>query len=212
MGDTMKVLVACEFSQVVTRAFRDRGHEAYSCDILATEGNLDWHIQGDVLAHLDDGWDLMIAHPPCTHLTVSGARWFTEGKKPLHLREGAMEFVIKLWDAPIPKVCIENPVGVLSTQWRKPSQVIEPYMFGHPETKRTCLWLRNLPPLRWGDSPQLAFADKSPPTTQYVKAEMEALPPKERHRIWWLGSGKGKERSVTYQGIAQAMAEQWGNE
>lgn len=210
-GDSMKVLVACEFSQVVTKAFRNKGYEAYSCDLLATEGNLDWHIQDDVLKHLEDGWDLMIAHPPCTHLSVSGARWFTEGKKPLALRQRAYEFVMSLYNAPVDKICIENPVGLLSTLWRKPNQVIEPYMFGHPETKRTCLWLKNLPLLRYGESPQLAFNDKILPVMKYVKKEMDLLPPKEKHRIWWMGSGHGKERSITYEGVAQAMAEQWGD-
>ncbi len=205
----MKVLVACEFSGVVREAFRKRGHDAWSCDLLPTEiaGN---HIQGDVLDILTEGWDLMIAHPPCTHLSVSGARWFTEGKKPLSLRNDALTFVKQLMDAPIEGICIENPVGVISSHIRKADQVIEPYMFGHPETKRTCLWLKNLPPLRYGANPQLAFGDKKPPVTEYVKEAMANLPPKERHRIWWMGSGHGKERSVTYAGIANAMAEQWG--
>ena len=205
----MKVLVACEFSGIVRDAFAKRGHDAWSCDILPTEipGN---HIQGDVLEILDDGWDLMIAHPPCTHLSVSGARGFAEGKKPLKLREDALAFVLVLMEAPIDKICIENPVGVISSHIRKADQVIEPYMFGHPETKRTCLWLRNLPPLRYGKEPQLSFYDKGVPQTDYVKDLMLSLPPKERHRIWWMGSGKGRERSITYQGIADAMAEQWG--
>ena len=207
----MKVLIACEFSGIVRDAFARRGHDAWSCDLLPTEspGN---HIQGDVLRHLDEGWDLMVAHPPCTHLSVSGARWFTEGRKPLSLRDEACEFVKALWESAVPHICIENPVGLLSTMWRKPNQVIEPYMFGHPETKRTCLWLKNLPLLRYGEAVQMAFRDTKPPTTKYVKAEMESLPPKERHRIWWMGSGHGKERSVTYGGIAEAMAEQWGQD
>jgi len=193
----MRVLVACEYSGIVRDAFAKRGHDAWSCDILPTEsqGN---HIQDDVLKHLDKGWDLMIAHPPCTHLSVSGARWFNDGTKPLHLREESIEFVKKLMDAPIDKICIENPVSVISGHIRKADQTIQPYFFGHLEQKATCLWLKNLPKL-------------SPTVFPYEgKAETMKLPIKVRCRIWWLGGGKGKERSRFYTGIASAMAEQWG--
>jgi hypothetical protein len=131
----MKVLVACEYSGIVRDAFAAKGHDAWSCDILPTEspGN---HFQGDVLEHLDKGWDLMIAHPPCTHLAVSGARWFTEGKKPWSLQEDALDFVRKLLDAPIDKIALENPVSVISTKIRKPNQIIQPFEYGHDVTKK----------------------------------------------------------------------------
>ena len=191
----MKVLVACEYSGIVRDAFTSKGHDAWSCDILPTEspGN---HFQGDILEHLNKGWDLMIAHPPCTHLSVSGARWFTEGKKPMHLRDDAIEFVQKLMDAPVKHIAIENPVSVISSYIRKSDQMINPYQFGDHEYKRTCLWLKNLPKLV---------------ETNNVKEATDKLPPKEKHRIWWLGGGKGKERSKFYKGIAQAMAKQWGD-
>ena len=192
----MKVLVACEYSGIVRDAFTRKGHNATSCDILPTESE-GKHYQGDVLDILGDGWDLMIAHPPCTHLSVSGARWFTEGKKPMYLREEAIEFVQKLMDAPIDKIAIENPVSVISSYIRKSDQMINPYQFGHKEYKRTCLWLKNLPKLE---------------ETNNVKKETDKLPDKEKHRIWWIGSGKGKERSKFYTGIADAMADQWGAE
>jgi len=190
----MKVLVACEYSGIVRDAFTKKGFDATSCDILPTESE-GKHYQGDVLDVLDDGWDLMIAHPPCTHLSVSGARWFTEGKKPMHLRDDAIKFVKLLMDAPIKHIAIENPVSVISSYIRKSDQMINPYQFGHMEYKRTCLWLKNLPKLK---------------ETNNVKAETDKLPPKEKYRIWWIGSGKGKERSKFYPGIADAMADQWG--
>lgn len=208
----MKVLVACEESQAVCKAFRERGHEAYSCDIQdCSGGHPEWHIQGDVLPYINgnckfktmDGteytieekWDILIAHPPCTHLAVSGARWFKEGVKPLYLQEEAAEFFMKFINADCDKICVENPVCVMSTRYNKPSQIINPYQFGHPERKKTCLWLKGLPVLK---------------DTNNVKEYMMNLPLKERTRIHWLGSGKSKERSKTFPGIAQAMAEQWG--
>lgn len=185
----MKVLIACEFSGIVTNAFRKRGHEAYSCDLLPTEGNPDWHIKDDVLKHLDDGWDMMIAFPPCTHLASSGARWF-KMKRELGLQQQAIEFFMALVDAPIERIAIENPVGIMSTVWRKPDQIIQPWQFGHPETKATCLWLKNLPPLK--------------PT--------EIVEPVLGSRIHRIGPrpDRWKERSRFYTGIAEAMAEQWG--
>tara|TARA_R100000781_G_scaffold68332_1_gene43024 strand:- start:600 stop:1217 length:618 start_codon:yes stop_codon:yes gene_type:complete len=192
----MKVLVACEYSGIVRNAFTAKGHDAWSCDILDTEseGN---HIKGNALEQLDKGWDLMVAHPPCTHLSVSGARWFTEGKKPIKLREDALDFVHKLMNAPIKRICIENPVSVISSHIRKADQTINPYQFGHTEYKKTCLWLKNLPLLEETDN---------------VLEETKLLPNKIAKRIWWLGSGKGKERSKFYTGIALAMADQWGDE
>ena len=192
----MRVLVACEYSGVVRDAFAARGHDAWSCDILDSESE-GQHIRGDALEVLHKGWDLMIAHPPCTHLSVSGARWFTEGKKPMFLRENALDFVKKLMAAPIDRICIENPVSVISSHIREADQTINPYQFGHTEYKRTCLWLKNLPLLKETDN---------------VLEETKELPDKIANRIWWLGSGKGKERSKFYTGIASAMADQWGDE
>ena len=136
----MKVLVACEYSGIVRDAFAAKGNDAWSCDILDTESK-GQHIKGDVLEHLDKGWKMMIAHPPCTHLANTGARWFTEGKKPLHLRKKALDFVRILMDAPIDYICIENPVSVISSHIREADQMIQPYEFGHKEYKKTCLWL-----------------------------------------------------------------------
>ena len=192
----MRVLVACEYSGVVRDAFAAKGHDAWSCDILDSESE-GQHIRGDALEELHKGWDLMIAHPPCTHLSVSGARWFTEGKKPIFLRENALDFVKKLMAAPIDRICIENPVSVISSHIREADQTINPYQFGHAEYKRTCLWLKNLPLLKETDN---------------VLEETKELPDKIANRIWWLGSGKGKERSKFYTGIASAMADQWGDE
>lgn len=181
----MRVLVACEFSGVVRRAFRDRGHDAWSCDLLPTESPGP-HIEGDVLEHLDDGWDLMIAHPPCTHLAVSGARWFKDKRKE---QEEALMFVRALMEAPIRHIALENPISIISTRIRKPDQIIQPWQFGHGETKATCLWLKNLPPLR--------------PTNIVVgrEARVHRMPP---------GPDRWKARSRTLPGIAEAMAEQWG--
>lgn len=181
----MKVLVACEFSGVVRDAFSCNGHEAWSCDILdsETEGN---HIKGDVLGVLNDGWDLMIAHPPCTHLAVSGARWFKDKQDE---QKKAIDFFMKLANAPIDKICIENPVCIMSSRWRKPDQTIQPWMFGHGEVKKTCFWLKNLPKLNPTD------------IVEGREARVHLMP--ESKKRW-------KERSRTYQGIADAMADQWG--
>lgn len=180
----MNVLVACEFSGIVREAFRARGHNAWSCDLLPTEipGP---HIQGDVLAVLGDGWDCMIAHPPCTHLAVSGARWFKEKRNE---QEGAVQFFMALINAPIPRIAVENPISIMSTRYRKPDQIIQPWMFGHGETKATCLWLKGLPLLT---------------ATNIVQGRMERI-----HRMP-PGPDRWKERSRTYPGIADAMALQW---
>jgi len=208
----MKVLVACEYSGIVRDAFLKRGHDATSCDILPSESDLGKHYKGDVRDILDDGWDLMIAHPPCTYLSVSGARWFyhPEDKHldyvdrrphPLHpnrkqLQQEALDFVQLLLDAPINKIALENPVSVISTRIRKPDQIIQPKQVGQETAKTTCLWLKNLPKLK---------------ETNNVYDHMMTLPDKERMSIWWLGGNKGKERSKFYTGIAEAMAEQWGD-
>jgi len=194
----MKVLVACEYSGIVRDAFAAKGHDAWSCDILPTEspGN---HFQGDVLEHLDKGWDLMIAHPPCTHLAVSGARWFTEGKKPWSLQEEALDFVRKLLDAPINKIALENPVSVISTKIRKPNQIIQPFQFGHDVTKKTCLWLKNLPNLKPTKivKPDIVLVNGKKMSRMHY--ESFKLPSKERSKV----------RSRFYEGIANAMADQW---
>lgn len=182
----MKILVACEFSGTVRNAFLARGHDAWSCDLLPTD-KPGPHIQGDVLEVLGEGWDLMVAHPPCTHLAVSGARWFKEKQRE---QAEALEFVRRLLDAPVEKICLENPVSIISSRIRKPSQVIQPWMFGHGETKATCLWLKNLPLLQ--------------PTNivEGREARIHKMPP---------SPDRWKLRSVTFQGIADAMAEQWGS-
>lgn len=182
----MRVLVACEESQEVCKAFRAVGHEAFSCDLLPCSGGRpEWHIQDDVLNHLDDGWDLMMAFPPCTHLAVSGARWFKDKRKEQSV---AVAFFLMLLNAPIPKICIENPVSVAS--WiRKPDQTIQPWQFGHGEVKRTCLWLKGLPKLQ----PTKIVEGREP--------KVHRMPPSPDRAIL---------RSKTYPGIAEAMAEQWG--
>jgi len=184
--ELMKVLVACEFSGIVREAFNKLGHNAWSCDLLDTEipGK---HIKGDVLRILDEEWDLMISHPPCTHLAVSGARWFKYKQKE---QAEALDFVRTLLNAPIPRIALENPVSVISSKIRKPDQYIQPWMFGHGETKKTGLWLKNLPLLK--------------PSNIVDGRE---------GRVWKMtpGPDRWKERSRTLQGIADAMADQWGS-
>jgi len=215
-----RILIACEESQTTTKAFRKLGHEAYSCDIQSCSGgHQEWHYNIDVFDVIEnkggklqngeekyvDDWDLMIAHPPCTYLSVSGARWYyhpddkhlpTEERRPhprfpnrAEHREDAVEFFMGLAKAPIKHVAVENPVSIISTRWRKPDQIIQPWQYGHGETKATCLWLQNLPKLQ---------------PTNIVEGREQ--------RIWKMppGENRWKERSRTFEGIAQAMAEQWG--
>lgn len=183
-----RVLIACEYSGVVREAFRKRGFDAWSCDLLPTE-TPGRHIQGDVLKIINDGWDLIVAHPPCTHLAVSGARHFPE-----KIRDGrqqdAIDFFMSMVNAPARHIAVENPVCVMSSIYRRPDQIIQPWQFGHGETKATCLWLKNLPKLK---------------PTRIVDGREQ--------RIWKMAPGpdRAKERSRTYQGIADAMAEQWGD-
>ncbi len=181
----MRVLIACEFSGTVRDAFIAKGHDAMSCDLLPTD-KPGPHYQGDVFDVIDDGWDLMIAHPPCTHLAVSGARWFKDKGTE---QEEALDFVRKLINADIDRICIENPVSIISSRIRKPDQTIQPWQFGHGETKRTCLWLKGLPKLI---------------PTDIVDGRDQ--------RIWKLppSPDRWKIRSATFQGIADAMANQWG--
>jgi len=182
----MKILIACEYSGKVRDAFLNAGHDAMSCDLLPTDVPGP-HYQGDVKDIIGDGWDLMIAHPPCTHLSVSGARWFKEKQEE---QIQALEFVRLLLNAPIPKIALENPISIISSKIRKPDQIIQPWQFGHGETKATCLWLKNLPKLI---------------PTNIVEgrdARIHKLPP---------SANRWKIRSETYQGIADAMAKQWGS-
>jgi hypothetical protein len=181
----MKILIACEYSGTVRNAFKAKGHDVMSCDLLDTDvpGN---HYKGNVFDIVNDGWDLMIAHPPCTHLAVSGARWFKEKKEE---QIEALNFVKMLLDAPIEKIALENPISIISSKIRKPDQIIQPWMFGHGETKATCLWLKNLPKLTPTD------------IVEGREQRIHKLPPTpERWKI----------RSKTFEGIAKAMAEQWG--
>lgn len=222
----MKVLVACEESQRVCIAFREKKHEAYSCDIQECSGrHPEWHILGDVLPILNgntkfitqDGtlheisgkWDMIIAHPPCTYLTVTGNRWFNiekYGKKAIkryEQRKEAIQFFSRIVNANCDKIAIENPIGIMSTVWEKPTQIIQPFMFGEPFEKKTCLWLKNLPKL---NSTKLVIPPerikfRSGKTMPEWYAKLWALPKEERE----------KERSKTFIGIARAMAEQWGN-
>ena len=201
----MKVLVACEYSGVVREAFRKLGYDAYSCDLIPTDIPSPFHIQDDVLRHLNEGWDLMIAHPPCTYLCVTGARWLHDTRQKFANRkqqqEEAIAFVKALWNAPIKRICIENPVGVLSSQWKLPDQIVQPYYFGETASKATCFWLKNLPGLK---------------PTKLVKPEMVELNNGKRFSLWYYKTSKkcserAKIRSKTFQGIADAMAAQWGN-
>lgn len=205
----MRVLVACEESQRVCIAFRERGHEAYSCDILeCSGGHPEWHIKDDALKHLNEKWDLIIAHPPCTYLTVTGNRWFDidrYGEKAIkrhQLRREAIKFFMQLVNAPCEKIAVENPVGAMSSEYRKPDQIIQPYEYGHPMTKKTCLWLKNLPLLKPTNivKPEYVICADG---KRYSKVHVETFSikdPEERARV----------RSKTFEGIAQAMAEQWG--
>lgn len=193
----MKVLVACEESQEVCRAFRALGHEAYSCDIEpCSGGHPEWHLQCDALEMLKLPWDMIIAHPPCTHLSSSGARWFPEKRADGRQQQG-IDFFMSFTRADCPRIAVENPVGIMSTQYRKPDQIIQPWMFGHPEKKATCLWLKGLPKLE---------------PTNDVSAYMRTLPKSRQERLHYLPPGphRARIRSRTFPGIAKAMAEQWG--
>ena len=183
----MRVLIACEFSGIVQETFAKQGHEVWSCDLLPSE-RMCGHVQADILTMIDKGRDLMIAFPPCTDLAVSGARWFKNKQQD---QGKAIEFFMALINAPIDKICVENPIGIMSTKYRKPDQIIQPWMFGHGETKATCLWLKELPLLKPTNIVEGRFGRvwREPPSVE-----------------------RWKNRSRTYQGIAEAMAIQWGKE
>lgn len=197
----MKVLVACEYSGAVRDAFIARGHEALSCDLLPTDSPGP-HYQGDVTDIINDGWDLMVAHPPCTYLSVSGMHWTTRGLRDPKLTEDALDFVKLLLNAPIPRIALENPVSVISSRIRKPDQIVTPYMFGHDASKKTCLWLKNLPPLQATLMVEPRIVDgKKRWGNQTDSGQNKLAPSADRWKI----------RSETYKGIAEAMASQWGN-
>ena len=194
----MRVLVACEESQAVCKAFRSRGIDAWSCDIIpCSGGHPEWHIQGDVVPLLSQEWDMVIAFPPCTDLAVSGAAWFAQ-KRADGRQQRSIEFFMRFANLDhVPRVAIENPVGIMSTHWRKPDQIIHPYQFGHMEQKSTCLWLKGLPLLSG---------------TNNVKDDMMKLPKNQRERIHNLppSPDRARLRSQTFSGVAEAMADQWG--
>ena len=193
----MKILVACEFSNVVSDAFRTHGHTVVSCDLIENEvTGRQWHHLGDVREILNDSWDMMLAFPPCTHLAISGARWFKDKAKE---QEQALEFVKTLLDAPIKYICLENPVGIIGSRIRKASQYIQPYEFGEPAFKKTGLWLKNLPKIK----PTNILTVPEPGTQEFKSWNSIHLIPDRKSRA--------QDRSRTFPGIAKAMADQWSN-
>jgi hypothetical protein len=198
----MKVLIACEFSGTVRDAFAALGHEAWSCDLLPSE-TAGSHYQGDVREMLDSSWDLMVAHPPCTYLSVSGMHWTTRGLRDPKLTEEALDFVRLLMAAPIERIAVENPVSVISSRIRKPDQVIQPWQFGHDASKKTCLWLKNLPLLKPTKVVEPRLVEGKPRWGNQTSSGQNKLGP---------SADRWKRRSETYPGIAQAMAIQWGIE
>jgi site-specific DNA-cytosine methylase len=206
----MKILIGCEESQTVTKEFRKLGHEAYSCDVIdCSGGEPQWHIKDDIMNIIDDGWDMLIGFPPCTHLAVSGAKHFAK-KRADGRQQRAIEFFLKLWNAPIKHIALENPVGIMSRHLRKPDQIIQPWQFGDEAQKTTCLWLKNLPPLKH---------------TKIVGKGDFYISPKGKRLPSWYGDAVGNDgkkiayntplmkkiRSKTFEGIAKAMASQWQN-
>lgn len=195
----MRVLIACEFSGTVRDAFRALGHDAWSCDIANSDSLPERHIKADVLDILGAGWDLMIAHPPCTYLSRAGARWWKEPGRD-QLADAAADFVFKLWVAPIEKIAIENPIGQLNKRWRYADQEIQPHWFGDPYSKTTCLWLKNLPPLK--------PTKMCPVITHFLPSNTGG---KKKGQQFSFGVAKNaRDASRTFPGIAKAMAEQWG--
>ena len=195
----MRILVACEESQAVTIELRKLGHEAFSCDIEpCSGGHPEWHLQEDITPLLKQRWDMIIAFPPCTHLAVSGAAWFEQKRKDGR-QQAAIDFFMMFANADCERIAIENPVGIMSTAYKKPSQIVQPYEYGHPEQKKTCLWLKGLPLLQ---------------PTKNVYDQMMTLPKNKRERLHYLPPSpeRAKLRSKTFPGIAKAMAEQWAGE
>jgi hypothetical protein len=210
----MKILIACEESQAVCVEFRKKGHEAFSCDIQDCSGNYpEWHIKGDVVEQLYKGWDMMIAFPPCTHLAVSGAAWFEQKRKDGRQQQG-IEFFMQMVNVPIDKIAIENPIGIMSSLYRKPDQVIQPYYFGDDTSKATCLWLKNLPKLFYSKQIDL-FNDHvtyvKPFFTEYIRKDGTTTRHSRTSNKWYRSAEeRSKQRSKTFPGIAKAMADQWG--
>jgi hypothetical protein len=195
----MRILIACEYSGTVRDAFAAKGHYALSCDLLPTDAP-GLHYQGDVFDIINDGWDMMIAHPPCTYLSVSGMHWTARGLRDSQLTEDALEFVRRLMAAPIARIAVENPISVISSRIRKPDQIINPWQFGHDASKRTCLWLKDLPLLTPTESVEPRIVNGKKRWANQTDSGQNRLPPSE---------DRWKIRSETYTGIAQAMAEQW---
>jgi hypothetical protein len=198
----MRVLIACEYSGAVRDAFLRAGHYAMSCDLLPCESSASGdHYQGDVRNILDHGWDLMVAHPPCTYLSVSGMHWTRRGLRDPQLTEDALAFVRLLLDAPVPRIALENPISIISSRIRKPDQIVQPWQFGHDASKKTCLWLKGLPPLQPTSivAPRIVNGRKRW-GNQTDSGQNRLSPSDDRWKI----------RSATYAGIAQAMADQWG--
>ena len=203
----MKILVGCEESQAVTIELRKLGHEAFSCDVMESSGGYpQWHIQGDLLKELHKGWDMLIAFPPCTHLAVSGARHFEQKIKDGRQQQG-IDFFMEMINAPIDKICVENPIGIMSTKYRKPSQIIQPWMFGDKAQKSTCLWLKNLPllvPTNIVEKGEfIEFVSKKGVMKRQPKWYFDALKNSKN------ASERSKLRSKTFKGIAKAMATQF---
>lgn len=198
----MRVLVACEFSGVVREAFRALGHDAWSCDVEPSSDQSEHHFECKVQQIIDHDWDLMIAHPPCTYLTSAGMHWTTRGLRDPKLTEDAYDFVMYLASRNIPRIAIENPIGVLSTKWRKPDQIIQPYQFGHDASKATCLWLKNLPPLESTNYIEPRIVDGKKRWANQTDSGQNKLGP---------SPDRWKMRSITYAGIANAMAQQWSH-
>ena len=215
----MRVLIACEESQVVCKAFRAVGHEAYSCDLQpCSGGHPEWHYEQGVFEVIDKGWDLMIAHPPCTYLTVTANKWIKDqpkresgalvGEERRKAREEALEFFIAMADAPITRIAIENPIGYANSMWREPDQIIQPYYFGDEFQKTTCLWLKNLPMLM-----HFSADDLFNKSTHVGRGEMTTYKSGKVMPAWYANASMdAKTRSKTFPGIAQAMATQWGME
>lgn len=191
----MRILVACEYSGTVREAFRKMGHDAWSCDLLPSDDNSPYHIQGDLFEVINDGWDMALFFPPCTYLCSSGLHWNKRRPERAKLTEEAVEFVKRLYNCNIPKIAIENPIGCLSTRLRKPDQIIQPWQFGEDASKATCLWLRGLPALK-----ETNVIKKKRYSNQTESGQNKLPPSPDRWKI----------RSKTYQGIADAMASQWG--
>lgn len=196
----MRILIACEYSGTVRDAFAAKGHYALSCDLLPTDAP-GQHYEGDVFDIINDGWDMMVAHPPCTYLSVSGMHWTARGLRDPQLTEDALDFVRRLMAAPIPRIAVENPISVISSRIRKPDQIINPWQFGHDASKRTCLWLKELPLLTPTKIVEPRIVNGKKRWANQTDSGQNRLPPSE---------DRWKIRSETYDGIAQAMADQWG--